>query len=108
MTKQISFMSANYVARQLNYHMTEGWAQGDKATNDYFSPVQTFGARFEKILLDVRAMGFEMIDIWLAHLHWRWVTDEHVVVAQELLTRHRLKVASLAGGFGETQATVHE
>jgi sugar phosphate isomerase/epimerase len=103
MTKRISFMTANYVARQLNYQMTDGWIQGDTATNAYFSPVETFGMRFEHILLDVRAMGFTMLDIWLAHLHWRWATDEHIVVARELLTRHRLQVASLAGGFGATR-----
>ena len=33
MSNHISFISANFVARQLNYHMTEGWMQGDKATN---------------------------------------------------------------------------
>jgi sugar phosphate isomerase/epimerase len=102
MTKRISFMTANYVARQLNYHMTKGWGQGDKATNDYFSPLETFGMRFEQILLDVRAMGFTLLDIWLAHLNWRWVTQEHIAIAHELLTRHRLQVTSLAGGFGTT------
>ena len=28
----ISFMTANYVARQIGYNMTEGWMQGDNAT----------------------------------------------------------------------------
>jgi L-ribulose-5-phosphate 3-epimerase len=103
MSNKISFMSANFVARQVDYNMTEGWAQGDKATNDYFEPIATFAPRFEEILLDVRAMGFEALDIWLAHLHWRWATEEHVAVARELLSRHGLKVASLAGGFGGTR-----
>jgi len=100
MSNKISFISANFVARQLNYHMTEGWMQGDKATNDYFSPLETFAGRFEAMLAEVRAMGFEVIDIWLAHLHWRWATAEHIAIARELLARHKLKVASLAGGFG--------
>ena len=38
----ISFMSANYVARQVNYQMTEGWMQGDAAPNAYFRPLDTF------------------------------------------------------------------
>ena len=100
MSDKISFMSANFVARQLGYNMTEGWMQGDTATNDYFEPLDTYAQRFEEILLDVRAMGFEAIDIWLAHLHWRWATDEHIMVARELLSHHGLKVVSLAGGFG--------
>lgn len=103
MSNKISFISANFVARQLNYHMTEGWMQGDKATNDYFSPLETFAGRFETMLAEVRAMGFEAIDIWLAHLHWRWATDDHIATARDLLRRHNLKVVSLAGGFGATR-----
>jgi L-ribulose-5-phosphate 3-epimerase len=95
-------MSANYVARQVGYNMTEGWAQGDKATNAYFRPPETFVQRFEEILLDVRALDFEAIDIWVAHLNWAWATDEHLTIAQDLLKRHNLQVTSLAGGFGST------
>ncbi len=32
MVNTIACMSANYVARQLGYRMTEGWSQGDAAT----------------------------------------------------------------------------
>jgi sugar phosphate isomerase/epimerase len=95
-------MSANYVARQLDYQMTGGWGQGDKATNDYFRPLETFAQRFETILLDIRALGFTMLDLWTAHLHWAWATPEHIALAQDLLRRHNLPVASLAGGFGAT------
>lgn len=98
----ISFMSANYVARQVGYRMTEGWGQGDKATNDYYRPLETFEQRFNEILSDVRRMGFEVIDIWLAHLHPEWATPDHTRIARSLLDRHHLKVSSLAGGFGAT------
>ncbi|MBN1219432.1 MAG: sugar phosphate isomerase/epimerase [Anaerolineae bacterium] len=104
MLNRISFISANFVARQLNYHMTQGWRQGDKATNDYFRPLDTYAARFEEILRDVQTMGFAAIDIWLAHLHWSWATAEHIAVARDLLKRYNLVVPSLAGGFGRTRA----
>ena len=29
----LSFMTANYVARETGYHVTEGWMQGDDAVN---------------------------------------------------------------------------
>jgi L-ribulose-5-phosphate 3-epimerase len=103
MANNISFMSANYVARQLDYHMTKGWMQGDRATNAYFQPRESFAERFEEILRDVRAMGFEAIDVWVAHLNWRWAGDEHVALARDLLARYDLPVASLAGGYGETR-----
>src|SRR5204862_4400360 len=98
----ISFMSANFVARQVGYHMTEGWAQGERATNEYFQPFETFGQRFEELLTTVRSMGFDTIDIWTAHLNWAWATERHIAIARDLLDRHALAVASLAGGFGAT------
>ncbi len=98
----ISFMSANFVARQVGYNMTEGWGQGDTATNDYFRPLETFADRFEVMLAEVQAMGFTVIDIWLAHLHPNWATLDHIQIARDLLAKHGLTVSSLAGGFGTT------
>ncbi len=98
----ISFMGANYVARQLGYKMTQGWGQGDKATQDYFRPIETFEQRFEQILKDVKSLGFSSMDIWIAHLHWQWATDKHIEIAKRLLAKHNMKVVSLAGGFGDT------
>ena len=97
----ISFMSANYVARQLGYHMTEGWGQGDRATQDYFRPLRTFEKRFDALLQEIRGLGFTAMDLWLAHLHPDWATDDHIEIAQELLAEHDMEVVSLAGGFGD-------
>ena len=80
----ISFMSANYVARQLGYHMSS-WSQGDQATNEYFAPLETFAPRFEQMLSDVRALGFEAIDIWQAHLNFSWAGEPHVQQARDAL-----------------------
>lgn len=98
----ISFMTANYVARQLGYTMTEGWMQGDNAANAYFRPVETYAARLEEILLDVKALGFDALDLWLAHLHPAWATPRHIAIARDLLEKHGLRVVSLAGYFGSS------
>ena len=45
-------------------------------------------------------MGFEAIDLWLAHLHWSWATPEHIAIARDLISRYNLAITSLAGGFG--------
>ncbi|MDQ4076767.1 MAG: sugar phosphate isomerase/epimerase [Chloroflexota bacterium] len=102
MTNTISFISANFVARQLDYNMTRGWGQGEKATSEYFRPIETFPERFETLLRDVRDMGFEAMDLWTAHLDPRWATKEHLGSARELLERYELTVPSLAGWFGST------
>ena len=59
MDLRLSFMSANYVAREVGYAMTRGWGEGDRATNERFRPEETFRARFAQIAGDVRALGFD-------------------------------------------------
>lgn len=100
----ISFMSANFVARGLDYHMTDGWQQGEQATNRYFMPLATFSERFEEVLRAVRSMGFSALAIWTAHLNYAWATRQHIARAKELLARYSLTVPSLAGNFGSTRA----
>jgi len=98
----LSFMTANFVARQLGYKMSGGWGQGDTATNDYFRPLATFSERFDAMLAEIAALGFNAIDIWTAHLHYSWATPEHIEIARALLSKHKLRVVSYAGGFGIT------
>jgi L-ribulose-5-phosphate 3-epimerase len=107
----ISFMGANYVAREVGYHMTKGWGEGDSAANAYFRPIETFEQRFDQLLGQIRGLGFHTLDIWMAHLNWQWATSEHIAIATRLLSKHHLTVASLAGFFGSTreefEATCH-
>lgn len=98
----ISFMTANFIAREVGYNMTGGWGQGDKATNAYFRPLETFGERFEELLEEVAAMGFEAIDLWEGHLHPDWATADHIAIVHDLLAKYGFTVASLAGWMGST------
>ncbi|HXF62225.1 MAG TPA: sugar phosphate isomerase/epimerase [Caldilineaceae bacterium] len=100
MNNTISCMSANFVARQLGYRMTGGWGQGDRATNDYFRPLETYEQRLDALLQEIVAMGFQAMDLWNAHLHQTWATDDHIAIAKALLQKHGLAVVSYAGGFG--------
>src|SRR5258706_8452507 len=102
-TNPISFHTANYVARQIGYNMTQGWGEGDKPTNDYFKPLETFERRFDQILQDIRNLKFTAIDLWTAHLSPVWATSEHIKLARNLLKKHGLKVITIGGGFGGTQ-----
>ncbi|MBC7870018.1 MAG: sugar phosphate isomerase/epimerase [Chitinophagaceae bacterium] len=104
----LSFMSANFVARQVDYNMTSGWTQGDNAANAYFRPIETYAERFDALLSEITTMGFSKIDIWNAHLHWSWATPEHIAIAKDLLAQHNLTVASMAGGFGDSAEDVEK
>jgi sugar phosphate isomerase/epimerase len=98
----ISFMGANYVARELGYDGVDDWGRNDEATNAAFSPLDTYGERLDAVLGGIRAAGFDRIDLWTAHLHWRWATPQHLVIATEALDRHGLEVVSMAGNVGTT------
>ena len=102
----ISFMSANYVAKELGYGATDEWGPFDLATNAAFEPLETFPARFDALLTSITGIGYDTIDLWFAHLNWRWATPEHVAVAREALTRHGVRVVAFAGGIGSTIADV--
>lgn len=103
MTRTVSFMGANYVARQLGYHMTGGWGQGDRASSEHFRPIETFPDRFAEIVGDVAAMGFRAMDVWTGHISPQWVTPEHLVAARAVLDEHGVIVPSLGGWFGSTR-----
>jgi L-ribulose-5-phosphate 3-epimerase len=99
----VSFITANYVAKELGYNMTEGWMQGDEATQNAFKPTATFGQNFEAMLSDIKALGFSAIDLWGAHLSPNWATKEHISIAKDLLAKHDLEVMSLAAWVGSVQ-----
>jgi L-ribulose-5-phosphate 3-epimerase len=99
MTNKISFITANYVAREVGWAM-HGWGHGDKATNEAFAPLETFGDRFGVLLDDVRGLGFDTVDVWCGHLNVDWATDEHVALARTLLDQHGLTVGSYQAWVG--------
>jgi sugar phosphate isomerase/epimerase len=96
---RVVFMTANEVARETGWAM-HGWSDGDRATNEVFAPLETFGERFDALLARVRGLGFEAIDLWGAHLSPNWATDEHVLLAQEALGRYGIRVATYATWVG--------
>ena len=99
----ISFITSNFVGRELGYQVTEGWYQGNNATNDYFRPIDTFRKRFNALLGEISDLGFHAIDLWMAHLHWAWATKDHTKIANSLLAKRRIKVSSMAGNWGENR-----
>ena len=100
----IVFMTANEVARESGWAI-DAWAEGDRATIDAFTPLETYAERFDALLGRARGLGFDAIDLWGAHLGPDWATDEHVAIARESLSRHGLRVATYAAWIAPD--TVH-
>ena len=103
MMPTIAFGLANYVARQLAYHMDQGWAQGERATSAYFQPLSSFPERLASYLNDVRALGFDAVDLWQPILDQSWVTDAHLRVAAEVIGEYGLRVVGFAGILGASR-----
>ena len=101
MTNTIAFMTANYVARETGYAM-HGWGQGDRTTNEAFAPLETYEERLDTLLRDVKALGFDTVDIWGAHLSTDWATDAHVEAALAALGRNGIRVSTYATWVGPT------
>jgi sugar phosphate isomerase/epimerase len=99
MTITVSFITANYVARELGYTM-DGWGDGDRATQEAFRPLETFPERFDAIVADIVALGFDAVDVWDGHLNPVWATDDHVAAARDALERHGLRVATYQAYVG--------
>jgi sugar phosphate isomerase/epimerase len=93
----ISFMTANFVARQLDYNMTGDWGQGDTATQNYFRPLATYRERLGVLLAEIKPLGFSAIDLWGGHLNPLWATPDHIQIAKELIAANGFDIASLAG-----------
>ena len=96
----ISFMTANFMARQLDYNMSGDWSQGDNASNAFFEPLETYAKRFGAMLDEIVELGFDTIDLWGAHLNPNWATVDHIEMAKEALVDRNLRVASFAGVVG--------
>jgi L-ribulose-5-phosphate 3-epimerase len=89
----IAFTTANFVARETGWAM-RGWGHGDRVTNERFAPLETYAERLNTLLVDVRELGFEAIDLWGAHLSPDWATEDHVEIAREALVGHGVTVTT--------------
>lgn len=98
----VSLVTANFVARPLGYHMARGWMEGDSAANDLHRPVERFEERFDVLISGARALGFESVDLWCAHLNPAWATARHLEIARSTLRRHGVRVTAFLWYGGST------
>ena len=89
---QISLNSSSFVGKQCGYGPQSDWDACVDAVNAYYRPEDTFAERFEKMLLEVKQLGFDALDIWTAgQMNWRWTTEKQMATAQALLVEHNLR-----------------
>jgi sugar phosphate isomerase/epimerase len=95
----VSFITANYVAREIGYRGWTDWGAADRATRDAFHG-PSFGQKFDELCRLVKQAGFSNIDIWVAHLDPLRATDAMVDQAVGILAQHGLRVVAYTAGLG--------
>jgi L-ribulose-5-phosphate 3-epimerase len=93
---QISLVTASFVTREVGFGSISDWGEGDRATQEYFSPLATYEQRFGALLDDIAGLGYRTVDLWGAHLHHDWATDDHFEIARTALAQRDIAVNSLA------------
>lgn len=93
--RQISFISANYVARALNYSGLADWGAHDRATVAAAS-----AENFQSMAQDIANAGFKAVDVWVAHCDWRHHQgDGYAARVKEICQQQGLEITSYAGGL---------
>ena len=90
----ISFITANYVARARRYSGENDWGVHDRATVE-----QSRADPFDAVARDVQAAGFDAVDVWMAHCHWRSHDAARLRHVRESCGKHGLRITSYAGGL---------
>lgn len=101
---RISLNCSTFVGQQCGYGPDSDWKSCVDAVNQFYSPLATFAERFEQLILSVKALGFDALDVWTpGQLSWAWATNEHISMARRLLEQHGMTVTSIGGEFGSTR-----
>jgi sugar phosphate isomerase/epimerase len=98
--RTVSFISANYVARALNYKGPADWMPNNDATIKAAT-----AEHFLEVVQDVAGAGFEAIDIWTAHCHWQHHDrEDYLEQVKGFCSQFDLTITSYAGGFEAKEA----
>lgn len=105
---KISFVTANFVARALDYSLRPfNWAKADEATQRLFHG-ETFEEEFSEIMRVISDAGFKTLELWVAHLNYNRATQEQIQKAKQILKSFNLLVCSYAGGFGNLKEEIEK
>jgi len=102
-----AFMTANYVAKELNYTNSLEWKKCQEATVAAFHG-PNFESKFEELIDTVKTLKFDAIELWVAHLDPFKATPKMIETAKRILSAYEIDVISYTAGFGSPGATREE
>ncbi|WP_127491465.1 sugar phosphate isomerase/epimerase family protein [Paenibacillus glycanilyticus] len=95
---KLAFMTANYVAEALQYRPGLEWGAYQEETFRKFHSA-SFAYEFEQLLYRIKRLGFNALELWVAHLDPLQATPEMIKTAVGLLERYELEVVSYTPSF---------
>jgi L-ribulose-5-phosphate 3-epimerase len=105
----IAFMTANYVAKEINYsgkQLLEEWGKCHEITLKSFHGTD-FKAKFESLIADIRELGFNEIELWNAHFDPLLINETQLKDAKEILNKYKMKVVALyVDAFRDSNTTI--
>lgn len=99
---EITFITANYVAREIGYQGWTDWGAADRATVAAFHGSDS-SRKLDQMCGEIKAAGFDAVDLWVAHLNPHVATDAQVDEAAAILKAHGLRVLAYTGGLGRPE-----
>ncbi len=100
MAMHISFITANYVARESGYALRPfQWGQAAQATSQAFHGPRS-AEKFSELCRLIKQAGFAYVDLWVAHLDPLLATDTQVGEARAILQEYGLKIVAYTAGLG--------
>jgi len=102
---RIALHGSSFVASGFDHNPPGAWEECVTTLSSHFAPLTTFEPRFERLIDQVRELGFSRMDVWQpAELNWQWAEAGHVAAAVRVLRSRGVTPTSLAGEFGATRA----
>lgn len=95
--RTVSFITANYAARALNYGGNTNWGENDRATSAWSTP-----DNFRAMAQEIKNAGFADIDLWTAHCHWQRHSRDYMQQVKTICAQLDLEITSYAGGLSIT------
>ncbi|WP_336786659.1 sugar phosphate isomerase/epimerase family protein [Paenibacillus sp. MMO-177] len=95
---KLAFMTANYVAEALQYRPGLEWGAYQEETFRKFHSA-SFGYEFERLVDRIKQLGFDALELWVAHLDPVQATPEMIRTAVSMLERYELQVVSYTPSF---------
>lgn len=91
----ISFPTSNFIGRAMQYRGPHDWKPNEETTQNWISP-----DRFLEIIQNAITDGFDAVDIWSAHCHWKTHDREDFLEQiKGLCSQFDLTITSYTGSF---------